>query len=297
MSNSSGANLLGHYQLLSLIGQGERGFVYRAREVYSAQEVALKVLLPSVSRQVSTVQHFWREFLIVRALNHPNIIQQYEFGQANGVYFIATEYFARGSLARQLKRGRRMRLRSAVALIRQVAAALDAAHVHEVVHRDLKPANLLLGHAGRVVLTDFGVAQLGTARGASQVGHTPGTPLYMSPEQIQPGRVVGCPSDIYSLGVVTYQLLTGHLPFEREEPVAVLHAHVYEPPPPIRYWCPDLPLEVERTVSWALAKDPDERPPTAGYFARYLESASVEAGGRGVARPWFRWPLREGRSR
>ena len=281
---------VGPYRLLAQVGQGGRGIVYRGRDTRDKKQVALKVLYSEVSRQSRAVQGFWQEFRLLQRLNHPNVIPVYEFGQANSLYYIASEYVPGGSLQDRLRPGQKRGLRAVLRMVQQVAAGLDAAHQHNVVHCDLKPANILLGRRGRVMLTDFGIARFSADRSRQASGAVMGTPDYMAPEQARPGQRVDHRADIYSLGVVTYQLLCGRLPFEREQDVAVLHAHVYETPPPMRQWRPRLSTGVENAVLWALVKEPAQRPQTASGFVRQLAAASgmkldtIPPGGRF---PWL----------
>ena len=286
-------NILGTYHIQAEIGRGGMGIVYYATRLSDGSPVALKVLVPRLSRDPAFVRRFWDEYRTVRVLYHRNIVRVYEFGQDGGRYFIAVEYIAGASLEQRLAgrhdlpphRGDRggVSLPETINIVQQIAAALDAVHPRGIVHRDLKPSNILIEHGGRVMLTDFGIASIGGGRGRqAQQGAWWGTPEYMSPEQARGDPHITFRSDIYALGVVTYEMLSGYVPFRRDMPLATLHAHIHETPPPLRS-IPGrrhIPVSAERVVMQALQKDPARRPPTAGAFARQLAAA-----GRGVRVP------------
>jgi serine/threonine protein kinase len=252
------------------------GVVYQAKHVTRGQIVALKVLAPHLSNQPTFVQRFEEEYQTLRTLYHRNIVRVYEFGQDNGRYFIAAEYIQGISLEDKLRGRGTLRRNEVVRIVQQVARALDAVHPRGIVHRDLKPSNILLERGGRVVLTDFGIASI--AAWEHHQGHQRarwGTPAYMAPEQARGDRTITHYADIYALGVVTYRMLCGHVPFRRDAPVAALHAHLYETPPPPRSTPKGrrLPPEVDRIVLQALAKDPQRRQKRAGDFAQQLATA------------------------
>lgn len=264
---------LGNYRITKEIGQGGMGVVYRAVHVSRGYAVALKVLFPQYGQDPTFLRRFEREARILMALRHPNIVHVYEAGQAGGVAFIAMDYVDGRPLSDHVGQGRPMELPAAVRTIKQVADALDYAHGQGLVHRDVKPGNVLITRDGRAVLTDFGLVTAAAFSRLTQSGATLGTPLYMSPEQIR-GQIVDHRADLYSLGVMAYEMLSGWAPFVRENAQAILYAHVHEAPPPLRTFNPRLPAPVETVVLRALAKEPAARYPSAGDFARALAASA-----------------------
>ncbi|HID63663.1 MAG TPA: serine/threonine-protein kinase [Anaerolineae bacterium] len=202
-----------------------------------------------------------------------NIVRVYEAGQAGGMAFIAMEYIDGRPLSDHVGHGRPMELSAAVRTLKQVADALDYAHAQGLIHRDVKPGNVLVSRGGRAVLTDFGLVTAAAFSKLTQSGATLGTPQYISPEQIQ-GQRVDHRADLYSLGIMAYEMLSGWAPFVRENNQAVLYAHVYEMPPPLRAFNPRLPANVETVFLRALAKEPAARYPSAGDFARALAASA-----------------------
>ena len=268
---------IGNYRLQSILGQGGMGTVYYAVPISGGHPVALKVLAPHLSRDPAFVKRFWDEYRTVHVLYHRNIVRVYEFGEDRGRYFIAAEYIAGQSLEQHLAGGRVLGLPETVHIVQQIAMALDAVHPRGIVHRDLKPSNVLIEHEGRVMLTDFGIASIGGGHGRqAQQGDWWGTPEYMSPEQARGDARITLRADVYALGIVTYEMLTGRVPFRRDVPLATLHAHIHETPPPLRAMPGGrhIPVRVERVTMQALQKDPARRPPTAGTFARQLATAA-----------------------
>jgi len=264
------AGFVGPYQLQAELGQGGMATVYRAWDTVHQRTVALKVLPPTLSHNLVFVERFRREAQVAIQLSHPHIVPVYEANVAGGVAYLAMEYLPGGSLEDRLRQQRGpLDLALAVRIVHEVAQALDYAHGRRVVHRDVKTSNILFAADGRAVLTDFGVARILDATTITGTGMLPGTPLYMAPEQIQ-GHPVDHRADIYALGVVCYEMLAGRPPFVRENRMALLHAHVYETPPPLRRWNRRVPAAIEAAVHQALAKDPARRPGRASEFARAL---------------------------
>jgi len=263
---------LGQYEILREIGRGGMAIVYLARQPSLGRHVALKVLHPHLAGDTTLVARFQREARTAARLQHPNIITIYEVGQQGGYYFIAMEYLTGQPLSEVIRRRGALPLRRVIHIAQQVAAALDYAHSQGFVHRDIKPSNIIVGQGDSIKLTDFGIAKSRHDARLTITGSLLGTPYYMSPEQAQ-GQVVDYRADIYSLGVVCYEMLTGRVPFGGETP-AVLHAHVYETPLPMRSLNRRLPAEVEKAVGRALAKEPGNRYRSAGELANALEAAA-----------------------
>jgi serine/threonine protein kinase len=269
---------LGSYRILAELGRGGMGTVYRAVHVTRGYPIALKVLAPQLAQSPNFARRFLREMEAMRRLHHRHIVRLYQAGQAQGMLYMAMELLEGGSLDRRLAEGP-LDLPSAVAILAQVAAALDHAHHHGVIHRDVKPSNVLFARDGRAVLGDFGLAKVAGQSRLTQTGVAVGTPEYSSPEQAQGRSQPDHRTDVYSLGVVAYQMLTGHVPFERDNTWATLLAHIRETPPPLQHWNRSIPPAVQAAVLRALEKSPDQRFASAGQFAQALVAA---AGGAAV---------------
>lgn len=282
---------LGSCLLESPLGVGGMGAVYLARQERPHRRVAVKVLRP---QQLATDSDAWSTFLArfrreadaTAALDHANIVPIYEFGEESNIAYLVMPYLADGSLAGLLDREGAQPLARVVQYVEQAAAALDYAHDHGIVHRDVKPSNLLLHPDGRLLLADFGIARLldysdddGAPALASenpaltQTGSAMGTPEYMSPEQVR-GEHVGPAADIYALGIVAYVMLMGRSPFAGGDITAVLTRQLVSPPLPLRIEHPEISPKVEESIFYAMAKEPEDRPATAGDFARALRAAS-----------------------
>jgi molecular chaperone DnaK len=278
-THEPGSEIAG-YRIESVIGRGGMAVVYRAEDLRLGRKVALKLLSPQLADSGQFRQRFMRESRLAASLDHPNIVPIYEAGEAEGQLFIAMRYVQgsdlKGLLAEQ---GGRLPLEWTLRLFGQVADALDAAHRAGLVHRDVKPANVLVAAAERsrpahVYLTDFGLTKR-TAElsgGLTGTGHFVGTADYVSPEQIR-GMPVGPGTDIYALGCVLYECLTGRLPFRRDDDAALLWAHLVESPPPLTAIRPDLGAAVNAVVTRAMAKNPADRYRSCQELLRELERA------------------------
>ncbi|MDP8924223.1 MAG: serine/threonine protein kinase, partial [Chloroflexota bacterium] len=272
---------LGPYVIVGHLGRGGMATVYRAHHAALERDVAIKVVWPSLADSPGFLERFRREARAVSHLRHPNILTIYDFGRHDGVTYMVTELLPGGSLADRL--GRPLPLRDAVVVARGVAAALDYAHAQGIVHRDVKPSNILFTADGTPVLADFGIARMSAESEQLTVqGSLVGTPEYMSPEQAL-GDPVGPASDIYSLGVVLYQMVTGAPPFQSATAVATLRAQVEEPMPPTRLVNPTLPPRVDMVLERALSKSPRRRYASATALADAFERAV--AGASTVATP------------
>ncbi|RJL20534.1 serine/threonine-protein kinase [Bailinhaonella thermotolerans] len=283
MSELFGKSLIGtrvgDYLVQDLVGQGGMSMVFRARDERLGRQVALKVLAPQLALDTRFRQRFVRESRTVAGIDHPNIIPIFEAGEADGLLFIAMRYVEGRDLRGLLDHEGPPPVARANRLLSQVASALDSAHQQGLVHRDVKPANILIaGGAGtgepeHVYLTDFGLTKSTySLAGLTSQGQFLGTPRYVAPEQIT-GQPVDGRSDLYALGCVAYEVLTGVPPFQRDSELALLYAHVSDDPAPVTSHRPDLPPSVDLVMARALAKSPVERYGTCREFVAALRDA------------------------
>ena len=284
-----GEVLSDRYELEVLVGTGGMSSVYRAHDRLLDRKVALKVLHQQYTDDAEYVERFRHEARAVAALSHPNIVTVIDRGVHDGRQFIVFEYVDGENLKELIRRGP-VPVETALELALQVARGLSFAHQQGLIHRDVKPQNVLLNGNGQAKVTDFGIARsLDVQRGMTQTGTVLGTSDYIAPEQAQ-GQRVDEHTDIYSMGVVLYELLTGEVPFPGENFVAVAMRHINEPPPPIRDKRPDVSPHLEAAVQKAMAKDPDDRFATMADFCRELEACRAEAQGATQVIPPARRP-------
>jgi serine/threonine protein kinase/Tfp pilus assembly protein PilF len=248
---------LGGYRIISQVGKGGMATVYKAFQPSLDRYVAVKVMPPFYAHEDDTfVKRFKREAQSIAKLRHPNILLVIDFGEHEGLIYIVMEFVDAGTLTDRL--GNPMPFDEAAKILEQVASALDYAHMQGLVHRDVKPSNILLPKPDWPLLTDFGLAKIVGGSQLTITGTIAGTPAYMSPEQGQ-GENVDARSDIYSLGIVLYEMMTGCVPYQAETPMAVVVKHIIEPLPLPTTKNPDLPESIERVILKALAKNPDDR--------------------------------------
>ncbi|MFF8606948.1 serine/threonine-protein kinase [Streptomyces sp. NPDC015346] len=277
------------YVVQAEIGRGGMAVVYRARDVRLDRTVALKLLAPELARNDTFRKRFAHESRVAAAIDHPHIVPVFEAGETEGVLYIAMRYVPGQDLRALLDREGALAPVKAGRIAVQVASALDAAHAHDLVHRDVKPGNILVAegtdrdHPEHVYLTDFGLTKKSLSlTGLTTVGQFVGTLDYVAPEQIS-GRPVDGRCDVYSLACVVFETLTGVPPFRRDDDMALLWAHQYDPPPPLSSERPGLPDAADAVLAKALAKAPEERYGTCLEFVAALRAA-LERGGPGPER-------------
>ncbi|HEX5692803.1 MAG TPA: protein kinase, partial [Roseiflexaceae bacterium] len=274
MSDELLGTQLGQYQLKELIGRGGMAKVYKAYQPSLDRYVAIKVLLHRHDPQFAA--RFAREARAIARLQHYNIVPIYDYSEQDGLLYIAMQYIENGKNLGDILT-QPLAPAGALRLMKHLLDALDYAHRHGIVHRDIKPGNILLPTPVWPMLTDFGIAKLGNQSlpALTSPGMALGTPAYMAPEQAY-GHAVDARTDLYSTGVVLYEMLTGQVPFEAESPLIVLTKHVSEPPPPPRQINPNLPAAVEPILLKALAKDPAQRYQTATELAADLDKLALQ---------------------
>jgi len=256
---------IGRYEVEKELAQGGMGVIFLARDPYIQRQVVIKVLM--YSRTLDTVYRnfFQQEAEVIAALEHPCIVPIYDFGWYGEQPYIIMRHMAGGSLADRLQKDE-LKLTEIAHIVKRIADALDAAHARNIVHRDVKPSNFLFDSTGETFLSDFGIAKSRTIKDDDGTWLV-GTPAYMSPEQILGNQIDGR-SDIYALGIVLFRLLSGRLPFSTNSVTALISAHVDKPIPDIRSVKSKVPAVWQEVVAKAMAKDPNDRYPTAGDFAR-----------------------------
>ncbi len=279
--------VLGTCTLQKLIGQGGMGAVFLAQQSRPRRQVAVKVLLPvtrlNPAQQAAFLERFRRETDAAASLEHPNILPVHEYGERDGMAYLVVPYISGGTLRDELEREGPLSLIKVVNYLDQLAAALDVAHEHGVIHRDIKPANILKTSEGRLLLTDFGLVKIIADGQDAQVSLTGagvplGTPDYMSPEQVMGGHNVDARADLYSLGVVLYQMVTGTTPFKGNMPMQIVMHHLHSEPPPPSSLREDLPIPAEQVILRALAKNPNDRYMSAQDLASAFRLALAVSG-------------------
>jgi serine/threonine-protein kinase len=282
------------YQVLRRLGRGAMAEVYLAEQRSLTRQVALKVLNAQLAGDPSYVERFQHEARAAASLVHGNIVQIHEVGVHDGVHFIAQEYVAGRDLGELIRRHGRLEPALALDILRQVAAALHRAAEQGIVHRDIKPENIMFSRSGEVKVADFGLSRVIKGEGVNltQVGVTMGTPLYMSPEQIE-GRPVDSRSDIYSLGVTAYHMLSGEAPFTGDTPLSVAVKHLNTQAEPLGIRCPSVPEGLARVIDRMMAKKPADRFQTPLELLSELRELAKRAAHEGWAEGPENWSLTE----
>lgn len=259
--------MLGTYRIIEQIGEGGMASVYKAYQVSMDRNVAIKVLPGQLAESPEFVKRFQQEARIIARLEHPYILPVFDYGEENGIAYFVMRYLEAGTLKDKMQAGQ-LSLKEIDKIFMQLTDALGYAHGQGIVHRDLKPANVLVDSTGHIFLTDFGIAKLleSASPRLTQTDAILGTPAYISPEQAAAGPI-DQRSDIYSLGVILYEMVAGRVPFVADTPLAVILKHLNEPLPLPSIVKPDIPMFVEQTIIKALAKDPKDRYATTAEFA------------------------------
>jgi hypothetical protein len=276
-------NVLDHYRLVEQVGQGGMATVYRATDTRSMQDVAVKVLSPTIGSEKRFVRRFRREASLVSRLKHAHIVPVIGYGQAKGFVYIAMPFVAGDTLQDRIAK-RRLTEAEAARWISQIASALEFAHRKGIIHRDIKPSNILIDKSGNARLTDFGLARMVEGSSTLTGSLLMGTPAYVSPEQARGDRL-DARSDQYSLGVILYQIVTGRLPFDGESPMVMALKHIQEAVPLPRYDQPEILPEVEAVILKALAKDPARRFASAEALGQAFQMAQEGKLPPGVSLP------------
>jgi branched-chain amino acid transport system substrate-binding protein len=263
---------LGKYQIEAILGKGGMGMVYRGYDPLLDRKVAIKVLAPHLVWEEGFVERFLREARAAARIKHPNIVTVYDVGQEQDRFYFVMEYLEGQTLGEYIRQRGALLPEEVLSILRPLADALDYAHQHGLIHRDIKPGNIMIGSGNRVTLTDFGIARAAEETRLTSTGMIMGTPEYMSPEQAW-GEEVDLQTDLYSLAVVAYEMLSGRVPFSGTTPHAVLYKQIHEPPPPIRDAQPELPAGIEDVLARALDKAPEKRQGTTEAFVGELEAA------------------------
>jgi serine/threonine-protein kinase len=277
------------YKLIKKLGSGGMADVFEAEDTVLGRTVALKVLHSQFAQDESFIERFRREAQSAAKLTHPNIVSIFDVGEEAGSYYIVMEYVAGTTLKKVIQQDAPLSPEKTIQITGRIAKALEFAHEHEIIHRDIKPQNVMITQTGEIKVTDFGIARLGSSSTMTRTGTILGTAHYISPEQAQ-GGVVGPASDIYSLGVVMYEMATGELPFRGENPVAVALKHINETPLTPRSVFAAIPENLEAVIVKAMAKNPADRYQSARQLQedlqRCLEGTPVKVmSGAPVATP------------
>jgi len=276
LRSEGGSEIASRYEILGELGSGGMGIVYKARDRETAETVALKALLPEVAADASTMERFKNELRLARRITHKNVCRIHDFVRSDGTAYISMEFVEGETLRRVLDRFGTLSLRKGLQIARQICAGLQEAHRQGIVHRDLKPANVMIDRSGDVKLMDFGIARSLDSTGTTSRGLAIGTPAYMSPEQAE-GRSVDPRSDIYSLGLILYEMFTGVAAFRADTPIAIALKHIRERPTAPREIEASVPLYLETAIMRCLEKDPALRFPSVAELDAALNPTAAGA--------------------
>ncbi len=266
---TTGSTFAGRYQVIEELGHGGMGRVYKVHDTEIKEKVALKLLRPEITLDKEAVERFSNELKLARKISHRNVCRMFDLGRAEGTTFITMEFVPGEDLKSFIHRAKQLNIGTAISIARQVCEGLEEAHRLGVVHRDLKPGNIMIDKDGDAKIMDFGIARSLSGRGITGAGVMIGTPEYMSPEQVE-GKEVDQKSDIYSLGVILFEMVTGRLPFSGDTPLSVAHKHKYEAPEDPKKMNAQVSDDLARVILKCLAKDGDKRFKSAAELGREL---------------------------
>jgi serine/threonine-protein kinase len=296
MTDRTGTTL-GKYRLMERLGEGGMGTVYRARDEMLDRDIAIKVLRPDLLQQPALVERFRTEAVALARLAHPGIATLYGLERDGDELYMVMEFLRGETLEGLVHREGRLSWRRAADICARVAEALDHAHAHGVIHRDIKPANIMIDPRGDVKVMDFGIARMAGSNRQTRHGHAVGTPAYMAPEQLR-GEACDGRTDLYALGAVFYELITGRVAFDADSDYRLMMQQLHDPPPRPSASQPDIPPLIDQAVLCAMAKEPDDRFASAAA----MRNALVDAGRSVVREPsatsrwirpgWSDWPSR-----
>lgn len=255
---TTGSTIADRYVVIEELGRGGMGRVYRVKDTKANEEIALKVIRPEFSANRKSIERFRNELNAARKIRHKNVCGMYDLGEAEGTHYITMEYVPGEDLRTQIRRVKKIDVRTSISIAKQICQGLAEAHKSGVIHRDLKPNNIMIDKKGNVRIMDFGIARSLTTKGITRPGMTIGTPEYMSPEQVE-GKAVDRRSDIYSLGIILYEMVAGRVPFEGETVISVAHKHRYETPRDPRTFNERIPAGLRHLILRCLAKEEEKR--------------------------------------
>ena len=260
------------YQVMKELGRGGMGIVFQAYDKQLSEPVAIKILSPFLSNDAEALERLKREVSAARRVSHANVIRIHDIGETKGLHYVSMEYFPGDNLKDYLRRNRNLSFMQAYQIASQICDGVDAAHRQGVIHRDLKPQNVIIDARNQIKIIDFGLAHSAHLKGMTATGLIMGTPEYMSPEQVT-GNKVDERTDIYSLGIILYELFTGRVPFTGDSAIAIGFMQMKDPPPQPRSINPQLSPQIEAVILRALEKEPVRRYPTIAELRSDLEKA------------------------
>jgi tetratricopeptide (TPR) repeat protein len=284
---ATGSTFGGRYQIIDQLGRGGMGRVYRALDVKTREEVAIKLIRPDIAEDKRTLERFVNEIKLAHKISHRNIGKMYHLSEDQGLHYITMEYVPGEDLKSFIRRSRRLDIATTVALAKQVCSGLSEAHEAGIVHRDLKPGNIMIDKDGNAKILDFGIARAVGVPGVTAEGSVIGTPEYMSPEQVE-GKDSDCRSDIYSFGVIMFEMVTGRLPFAADTPFVVAFKQQSEKPTPPQNLNPQTPPQLSAIILRCLEKDPDRRFQTTEDVCRDLSLVEETIHATPLPSPWVR---------